>query len=545
MSVASTIFFPLCGTDGLQTGSEPIPAGNLIGEDGAPSNLAVNGDKFWPAGKKLHVRFLNGSLQVQKSVKYWAQRWEEFANISFKFLAENDKADADIRIGFRLPGYAGTWSYVGRDATKFVLSQKQPTMHFDEINDNSRKSEICHFVLHEFGHAIGCVHEHQANRIEWDRARVIADCLARYKWDEETTKQQILNLEPDLTRLTKTSFDPNSIMCYWFPPEWTVNRQSAPKNLNFSDKDKSFINRVYPFRTRNEGKLDIVPGIRTSENNVVALNSKAVDFTPPYDDPPLMALGLTQLDETNNANIRVRLGAETITEEGFKLNMDTWSDSVMQNAGATWLEFSPDERQYQVGSYSTLEDRDLGVPAKRVRDDATGMTLSQDITQIDFPRDAYAEGQPPRIITWLTGLDLGKDANWRIRCFARAVTHKGFELVIETWADTVCYSASASWVAHPADQEGVQSGKVSSSNVREWFPPVAKTKVKVNFAGNGAFEKTPKVSIGLSELDMDSAKKLRVKVFADKITPDGFIWHGETWDDSLLYTVGADWIAFG
>ncbi|KAK1479621.1 metalloprotease [Colletotrichum cuscutae] len=493
MSVASTIFFPLCGTDGLQTGSEPVPAGNLIGEDGAPSNLAVNGDKFWPAGKKLHVRFLNGSLQVQKSVKYWAQRWEEFANISFKFLAENDKADADIRIGFRLPGYAGTWSYVGRDATKFVLSQKQPTIHFDEINDNSRKSEICHFVLHEFGHAIGCVHEHQANRIEWDRARVIADCLARYKWDEETTKQQILNLEPDLTR------------------------QSAPKNLNFSDNDKSFINRVYPF----------------------------LDFTPPYDAPPLIALGLTQLDETNNANIRVRLGAETITEEGFKLNMDTWSDSVMQNAGATWLEFSPDERQYQVGSYSTLEDRDLGVPAKRVRDDATGMTLSQDITQIEFPRDAYAEGQPPRIITWLTGLDLGKDANWRIRCFARAVTHKGFELVIETWADTVCYSASASWVAHPADQEGVQSGKVSSSNVREWFPPVAKTKVKVNFAGNGAFEKTPKVFIGLSELDMDSAKKLRVKVFADKITPDGFIWHGETWDDSLLYTVGADWIAFG
>lgn len=185
------------------------------------------------------------------------------------------------------------------------------------------------------------------------------------------------------------------------------------------------------------------------------------------------------------------------------------------------------------------------MPAKQVRDNATGLTLSQDITQIEFLRDTYAEGRPPRIITWLTGLDLGKDANWRIRCFARAITHKGFELVIETWADTVCYSASASWVAHPADQEGVQSGKVSSSNVRDWFPPVAKTKGKVTFAGNGAFEKTPKVFIGLSELDMDSAKKLRVKVFADKITPDGFIWHGETWDDSLLYTVGADWIAFG
>ncbi|KAK1983799.1 hypothetical protein LZ30DRAFT_587606 [Colletotrichum cereale] len=459
-------------------------------------------------------------------------------------MADDEKGHADIRVGFQFRGNPGTWSYIGRDAEVGVIEQKQPTMNFGDLSDNSPESDVSHRVLHEFGHAIGCVHEHQANKIRWNEARVIADCKARYKWDEATTRQQILNME-NLEELTKSDFDSNSIMCYWFPPEWTLDNQFAPLNLVFSDNDKSFINKMYPFRTRNDGKLDIVPGIRKAVDNVVPLNSKGIDFDPPYLTPPRVALGLTQLDEANNANIRVRLVAEDISKQGFVLSMDTWADSVMHNAGATWLEFRASEQHFQVGSYSTLEDRELGVPAQPVHDETSGKIVSRDTTQIDFPRNTYTAGQPPKVLTWLTGFDLGKEANWRIMCYARAITHKGFELVIETWGDTICHSASASWVAHPVDLEGVQSGKVSSLDVREWYPPMAKTKGKVMFAGEGAFDKSPKVFIGMSSLDIDSAKKMRVKVFADKISSDGFTWHGESWDDSLLYSVGADWIAFG
>lgn len=38
---------------------------------------------------------------------------------------------------------------------------------------------------------------------------------------------------------------------------------------------------------------------------------------------------------------------------------------------------------------------------------------------------------------------------------------------------------------------------------------------------------------------------MRAEAFADKISSDGYTWHEESWDDSLLYSVGADWIAFG
>lgn len=351
MSGSNTRLFLLCGTDGLQAGPDDIPSGNLIEHEGAPANLAVNRNKFWPGGKKIQVRFLNGSPIVQKKVKYWAQTWEEFANIDLKFMADGEGGHANIRVGFQFRGDKGTWSYIGRDAEKFVIEQRQPTMNFGELDDNSPESEVRHRVLHEFGHAIGCVHEHQANAIKWNEARVIADCKARYKWNEETTRQQILNIE-NLKELTKSDFDPNSIMCYWFPPEWTLDNQSAPENLGLSNNDKSFINKMYPFRTHNDGKLDIVPGIRQAVDNVVPLNSKGIDFDPPYLTPPRMALGLTQLDEANNAGIRVRLGAETITEKGFMLSMDTWADSVMNNAGATWLEFPTNEDQFQGMSHA-------------------------------------------------------------------------------------------------------------------------------------------------------------------------------------------------
>ncbi|KXJ87351.1 hypothetical protein Micbo1qcDRAFT_98944, partial [Microdochium bolleyi] len=441
-------------------------------------------------------------------------------------------------------GDLSTSSYVGTDAKKFVLSQKQPTMKFGQLDDDSTDSDVSYTVLHEFGHAIGCVHEHQANPIKWDVDAVIAGCAQRYKWSADTTRNQILNQE-NFRELTKTDFDNNSIMCYWFPAEWTLDKQSAPVNRVLSDNDKSFINRMYPPRTRNVGKLDIVPGIRTTADNVVPLNSVSVDFQPPYNSPPRVVVGLTHVDEANHANIRVRLDAEKITKDGFTLNMDTWADSILDNAGATWLEFRPEERQFQVGSYNTFEDRGLGVLPDPIQEN--GNTVRRDISQVDFPKpNTYTADKPPKVLTWLTGLDLGREANWRIRCYAQNITHKGFDLVIETWGDTICHSASASWVAYPADADAVQGGKVSSLDVRSWFPAVPKTKGKVEFEQQGptSFDKTPKVFIGLSMLDMDSAKKMRVKVYADKISSDGFWWHGDSWDGSQLYSVGADWIAF-
>jgi hypothetical protein len=186
---------------------------------------------------------------------------------------------------------------------------------------------------------------------------------------------------------------------------------------------------------------------------------------------------------------------------------------------------------------NTLDNRSLGTLAALEADG-----FRRDSEHFDFADDSFKE--PPNVVLWLNSFELGKGANWRIRALAKKVTNTGFDLVIESWADTVLLSATAAWVAYPQKYDGVLSGRVSSNDLRHWFPAVANNNAKVRFPA-GAFDRTPKVFIALSELDMDSSKNLRVKLSADKIDAKGFTWHGDAWADSLLYGVGADWIAFG
>ncbi|KAK2594034.1 hypothetical protein QQS21_008253 [Conoideocrella luteorostrata] len=534
-----TVSFPYCSADATLVDYDEIPGSNLVSQEGAPSFLASNKTLWWPKGKKIKVRFLNGSPTVQQKVKSYAETWEEYANIDFQFIKEGD---ADVRVAFKWvkPGGEvdlGTWSQVGTNAKTMVLSKDQPTMNFGNLDDNSREEDFCRDTTHEFGHAIGCVHEHQAWAIPWDEPRVIADCKRMYKWSESQTRAQIIKPEVDLNRLTKSNFDSNSIMCYYYPKEWTKDHSSAPFNVKLSATDKSFIGKMYPFQTRNSGELSIYPEIR-NWNLPVPLNSKEITFTPPYNVAPRMAIGLKSLDISNTANIRVRAAAQTITEDKFSVSMDTWGDTQLFNATSTWIEFErTSDAEYEVGEFNTLDTRGLG---QLQTPDKQG--VRRDTEHFDFPEGKYTE--PPNVLVWLSAMDMDKTHNWRVRAKATTVTTTGFDLAIETWGDTVLYSATASWVAYPKNSQGATGGRVSTEDLRQWFPAVANNSKKVKFPAK-FFDKVPKVFIAISALDMDSSVNLRVKVSADKIDAYGFTWHGDSWADSQLYTVSADWVAFG
>ena len=76
-----------------------------------------------------------------------------------------------IRISFA-PG--GSSSYIGLDA--FVVPKDRPTMKLGWLKPATPDEEYDRVVLHEFGHALGAIHEHQSPHggIPWDRAKVIA-----------------------------------------------------------------------------------------------------------------------------------------------------------------------------------------------------------------------------------------------------------------------------------------------------------------------------------------------------------------------------------
>jgi serralysin len=196
--------------------------------------------RYWSRGRVLHVAFGGGSLQAHEAVKRYASEWSRYANIRFDF---SSPAPHDIRISFQSPG---CWSYIGTDAN--LVPAAQPTMNFDPLEFFNDEKRIAGVILHEFGHALGLLHEHQspASGMQWNKEAVLADCQ-KWGWSADVIRHNILHQYQAGTKTQFTRFDPKSIMVYPIPPHWTTNGYFVNANVELSQTDRDFIGQVYPF----------------------------------------------------------------------------------------------------------------------------------------------------------------------------------------------------------------------------------------------------------------------------------------------------------
>ena len=103
-------------------------------------------------------------------------------------------------------------------------------------------------VLHEFGHALGLIHEHQNpdKPISWNREAVIAALSGPpNNWDPATIENNIFK-RYDPADLSTTPTDPDSIMMYPIPATWTTDGFSVGLNSGLSATDREFIAGAYP-----------------------------------------------------------------------------------------------------------------------------------------------------------------------------------------------------------------------------------------------------------------------------------------------------------
>lgn len=204
------------------------------------SALKAGGDprRFWKRKHQFRVRFLDGNPDLQEDVMKLAGEWSRHADVTFVTVTSEP---SDFRISFAGKGH---WSYIGRDCS--YIAAGQPTMNLS-ISKRSPAGDKQRVVLHEFGHALGLMHEHQhpSRTIVWNEPVVIAAYAGPpNRWDEEKTRQNVINkytgpwggtAQPDL----------ESIMQYPVKKEWTLNGVSVGWNQRLSTSDMSVIKSIY------------------------------------------------------------------------------------------------------------------------------------------------------------------------------------------------------------------------------------------------------------------------------------------------------------
>jgi hypothetical protein len=148
----------------------------------------------------------------------------------------------------------------------------------------------------------------------------------------------------------------------------------------------------------------------------------------------------------------------------------------------------------------------------------------------------------PGLAVGLNSLDVDRKGGLRVNAYADQVSRSGFRIHIDSWEDTVLYSAGCTWLEVAPNNTDIQIGRFNTMEVNPWGGPQPVTSRRIHFGR--AFSAPPRVVVWLNSLDMNSTKNWRVAASATQITPSGFSLSITTWGDSLLYSAGVSWIAY-
>ena len=161
--------------------------------------------------------------------------------------------------------------------------------------------------------------------------------------------------------------------------------------------------------------------------------SVRINFERPFVTPPKVVVFFNYIDLYKDRNWRLKTTATDIDVNGFTLSIETWSDTVLHAAQACWIAYPEDREHIFSTSVDTTEVRPSYQPQH------------QQSKAIEFNGVKFWEN--PSVFIALNSFDIDCKANFRVKAHVDNVSMTGLTWHIDSWWDTVLYSAGASIIA--------------------------------------------------------------------------------------------------
>ncbi|PWW79473.1 hypothetical protein C7212DRAFT_341755 [Tuber magnatum] len=204
---------------------------------------------------------------------------------------------------------------------------------------------------------------------------------------------------------------------------------------------------------------------------------KNINFADPFAVSPRLPLGLSSLDISKEANIRVVATITDTTKGSFRAGFDACGGLTLYSARASRIEvFTGHLELYQTGEFPTLDDHLWDKPQVET------------LGHMNFDSS-------PKVS--------GSDSNGLIH--------------INAWAVSILCSAAAGWIAYPGDCWYVFRG-VANTKDACLRKPQLKNRKNTDIGG-ARFRKPPSVFTAINSLDFGHQAGLRMKVEGTDVKP--------------------------